>query len=91
MSTKPGQLHWQDAALTWTLAYTVVMRTEPLIRTNPYLRDPKRRRELLGASIQTSTAIEGVVAAAEEALAERIEAPTASRRRNAAASDRSRR
>jgi hypothetical protein len=63
------------------------MAAEPLARTNPHLRDPKRRRELLAASVQTSTAIEGVVAAAEKALAERSDARRTTRPRASSGSD----
>jgi len=34
------------------------MAEKPLIETNPYLKDPKRRRKLIYTAVTTSTAIE---------------------------------
>ena len=36
------------------------MANKPLIKTNPYLKDPAKRRTLFIATVSTSTAIEGV-------------------------------
>jgi hypothetical protein len=36
------------------------MPIKPLIETNPYLKDPAKRKTLLDKSVATSTAIEGV-------------------------------
>ncbi len=36
------------------------MLIKPLIATNPYLKDPAKRKILLDKSLATSTAIEGV-------------------------------
>jgi hypothetical protein len=36
------------------------MNGKPLTETNPYLKDPKKRKTLLLISVSTSTAIEGV-------------------------------
>jgi len=33
---------------------------EPLIKTNPYLRDPKKRQAQFVTGVMTSTSIEGV-------------------------------
>ncbi len=38
--------------------YDCTMRKKPLIETNPYLRDPERRRKGLIMSAASSTAIE---------------------------------
>jgi hypothetical protein len=32
----------------------------PLIKTNPYLKDPKRRNMLITRSVLTSSAVEGI-------------------------------
>ena len=34
------------------------MSKKPLIETNPFLKDPKRRRELIHKAVTSSTAIE---------------------------------
>lgn len=44
------------------------MRKKPLIETNPYLKDPKKREAMIKRSVLSSTAIEGVHAAALKAL-----------------------
>ena len=44
------------------------MRKKSLMETNPYLRDPEKRDKLLKRSVASSTAIEGVHAAARRAL-----------------------
>lgn len=36
------------------------MKTKPLSQTNPYLRDPKQRAEMIRAHVISSSAIEGV-------------------------------
>jgi hypothetical protein len=36
------------------------MPKRPLVETNPYLRDPAKRREMLAMTVYTSTGIEGV-------------------------------
>lgn len=42
------------------MVYNLVMANKPLIKTNPYLKDPAKRRALFMATVSTSTAIEGV-------------------------------
>ncbi len=44
------------------------MKKSSLLKTNPYLADPQKRKYLLKNSVLSSTAIEGVHAAAERAL-----------------------
>ena len=39
-----------------------------LIKTNPYLKDPLKRKALFITTVATSTAIEGVHAAVDQAL-----------------------
>jgi hypothetical protein len=41
---------------------------KPLSQTNPYLLDPVKRQEMIFRSVLSSSAIEGVHKAAEEAL-----------------------
>ncbi len=36
------------------------MLKKPLIKTNPYLRDPAKRREMFAMTVYTSTGVEGV-------------------------------
>jgi hypothetical protein len=44
------------------------MKTENLLKTNPYLRDPARLERLLATTVCTSSAIEGVIFTVEETL-----------------------
>lgn len=44
------------------------MKKQSLLKTNPYLADPQKREYLLKKSVLSSTAVEGVHAAAERAL-----------------------
>lgn len=44
------------------------MKNKSLLETNPYLKDPAKRRLLLYTSVQSSTAIEGVHTAVAKAL-----------------------
>ena len=44
------------------------MRKRSLMETNPYLKDPAKRESLLRSSVISSTAVEGVHAAARKAL-----------------------
>jgi len=44
------------------------MKKQSLLKTNPYLADPLKREYLLKQAVLSSTAIEGVHAAAERAL-----------------------
>lgn len=44
------------------------MHKKPLIETNPYLKDPKKREAMINRSVISSTAIEGVHTAALKAL-----------------------
>jgi hypothetical protein len=37
------------------------MPKHPLVETNPYLRDPAKRREMFSMTVCTSTGVEGVV------------------------------
>lgn len=47
------------------LCYNTPMKQKPLIKTNPYLRDPEKFRKALIMSVASSTAIEtGVPVAA---------------------------
>ena len=36
------------------------MKKIPLSKTNPYLKDPIKRREMIARAVKSSTAIEGV-------------------------------
>jgi hypothetical protein len=36
------------------------MLKKPLLKTNPYLRDPVKRREMFAMTVYTSTGVEGV-------------------------------
>lgn len=36
------------------------MKTEPLIKTNPYLQDPTERQRLIARSVETSCGVEGI-------------------------------
>lgn len=36
------------------------MKTKPLIETNPYLKDPAKREELIARSVRTSGGVEGI-------------------------------
>lgn len=38
------------------------MKTQPLIGTNPYLKDPAQREELVSRSVRTSCGVEGIKA-----------------------------
>ena len=44
------------------------MKKQSLLKTNPYLADPQKRENLIKQAVLSSTAIEGVHAAAERAL-----------------------
>jgi hypothetical protein len=44
------------------------MLKKSLIETNPYLKDPKKRQEIIEAVTVSSSSIEGVHAAAEQAM-----------------------
>ena len=44
------------------------MANKPLIKTNPYLKDPAKRRTLFMATVLSSTAIEGVHIAVDEVI-----------------------
>lgn len=37
-----------------------IMKTEPLIKTNPYLQDPVERQRLIARSVKTSCGVEGI-------------------------------
>lgn len=50
--------------------YNVTMTKKSLLKTNPYLKDPAKRRELFITTVVSSTAIEGVRAAVEQAIKE---------------------
>lgn len=39
----------------------LIMSKKSLIKTNPYLKNPQQREELLYTSVSSSTAIEGVL------------------------------
>lgn len=42
------------------LCYRNAMIKRPLIKTNPYLADPVKRREMFVMTVYTSTGVEGV-------------------------------
>lgn len=44
------------------------MANKPLVKTNPYLKDPAKRKNLFFTTVSSSTAIEGVHAAVEDVL-----------------------
>lgn len=44
------------------------MRDKSLLYTNPYLKDPKKRQEIINTVVVSSSSIEGVHAAAEQAI-----------------------
>ena len=44
------------------------MANKPLIKTNPYLKDPAKRKDLFITTVSSSTAIEGVHAAVDQAI-----------------------
>lgn len=44
------------------------MAPKSLIKTNPYLKDPDKRRTLFIATVSSSTAIEGVHTAVDDIL-----------------------
>lgn len=39
------------------------MKARPLSKTNPYLKDPAKRLQLVARSVETSGAVEGIKAA----------------------------
>jgi hypothetical protein len=41
-------------------AIIYVMKTKPLIETNPYLQDPVERDRLISRSVRTSCGVEGI-------------------------------
>lgn len=44
------------------------MVKKPLIKTNPYLKDPEKRKAMFYTTVSSSTAIEGVHAAVDKAI-----------------------
>jgi len=44
------------------------MKKKPLTKTNPYLKDPVKRRAMFCTTVSSSTAIEGVHKAVMQAL-----------------------
>jgi hypothetical protein len=44
------------------------MRSKSLLKTNPYLKDPELRKDIIETFVLSSSSIEGVHAAAERAL-----------------------
>ena len=44
----------------YTLVYNYYMKKAPLIKTNPYLRDPVKRGKDIISSVASSSAIEGI-------------------------------
>ena len=44
------------------------MVKKSLIKTNPYLKDPEKRKAMFYTTVSSSTAIEGVHAAVEKAI-----------------------
>lgn len=44
------------------------MRDKSLLYTNPYLKDPEKRKEIIKTVTVSSSSIEGVHAAAEQAI-----------------------
>jgi hypothetical protein len=41
-------------------ATIITMKTEPLIKTNPYLQDPAEMQRLIARSVKTSCGVEGI-------------------------------
>ena len=48
--------------------YNKYMRSKSLLKTNPYLKDPKKRQQIIETVTVSSSSIEGVHAAAEQAI-----------------------
>lgn len=44
------------------------MKKKSLIETNPYLKDPKKRKAMFYTTVSSSTAIEGVHIAVDKAI-----------------------
>lgn len=42
------------------MCYTVSMKKKSLIDTNPHLKDPDKRKELIERSVRTSCGVEGI-------------------------------
>lgn len=40
--------------------YNYLMKIKSLIHTNPYLKDPAKRKELIERSVRTSCGVEGI-------------------------------
>lgn len=56
------------SALFYFLVYNKNMSNKPLTKTNPYLKDPEKRKSMLYTTVSSSTAIEGVHAAVDKAI-----------------------
>jgi len=67
------------------------MAKKTLIETNPYLKDPEKRKAMFYATVASSTAIEGVHAAVKKALKAVEESNKTSNLSGSAASGRLRR
>lgn len=50
------------------------MKKKSLLETNPYLKDPQNREAMITRAVLSSSAIEGVRAAASRALSSRLSA-----------------
>jgi len=50
------------------MVYNSTMPKQSLLKTNPYLKDPEKRKTLFITTVSSSTAIEGVHAAVKQAI-----------------------
>ncbi len=50
------------------MRYNIYMKKKSLLQTNPFLKDPKTRQNIIETVVTSSSSIEGVHAAAERAL-----------------------
>ena len=60
-----GILDESNSCVFW---YNISMKNKSLLNTNPYLRDPKKRQQIIETFVVSSSAIESVRAAAQEAV-----------------------
>jgi hypothetical protein len=55
------------------------MKKKSLIETNPYLKDPEMRKQLVKRSVRTSCAVEGIAATPDDTKTIKITRRTAKR------------
>ena len=60
-----GILDESNSCVFW---YNIFMKNKSLLITNPYLKDPKKRRQIIETFVISSSAIESVRTAAQEAV-----------------------